>query len=205
MPVSIIKAWKTALEVKSFRLKSIISGILLILCAVPAPYFFKFIQERDGYILHDYLLAVLPSIDLSYWIFILLYILILYSTNLLLHTPNQFLIAVRAYILLTIFRFITIFLIPLDAPVGIIELNDPFVQYFLYQQSVTKDLFFSGHTSLLLLLAFSIASAHARYVLVTGSILIATMLLIQHAHYTIDILAAPVFSWLAWALAKKIP
>jgi hypothetical protein len=205
MSVSIIKAWKTALEVKSFRLKSIISATLLILCALSAPYFFQLIQERDGYILHDYLLAVLPSIDLSYWIFILLYIFILYGVTSLLYTPNQFLIAVQAYILLTIFRFITIFLVPLDPPAGIIELNDPFVQYFLYQQSITKDLFFSGHTSLLLLLAFSMPSARARYILFAGSILVATMLLIQHAHYTIDILAAPVFTWLVWALAKKLP
>lgn len=204
MSVSIIKAWKTALEVKSFRLKSIISGTLLVLCALVAPYFFQFIQERDGYILHDYLLTLLPSIDLSYWIFILLYILIIYAVVSLLYTPHQFLIALQAYIVLTIFRFITIFLVPLDPPAGIIELNDPFVQYFLYQQSVTKDLFFSGHTSLLLLFTFSVPSARSRYLLLTGSILIATMLLFQHAHYTIDILAAPLFSWLAYILAKKL-
>jgi hypothetical protein len=30
------------------------------------------------------------------------------------------------------------------------------------------------------------------------------MLLIQHAHYTIDVLAAPVFAWLAIFASRKV-
>jgi hypothetical protein len=204
MFVSIIKAWKTALQVKSFLVKSIISGALLVLCAIVAPIFFQFIQKRDGYILNDYLLNLLPTVDLSYGVFILLYLLIFVAVGYLLSRPQLFLVTLQAYIILTIFRFITIFFIPLDPPSGIIELNDPFVQYFFYQQSVTKDLFFSGHTSLLLLLTLSVQSARLKAILFAGSCLVAIMLLFQHAHYTIDILAAPFFSWLAFALAKRL-
>lgn len=205
MSVSIVKAWKTALEVKSFRIKSIISGILLIGCAVAAPYFFQYIQQRTGLLLNDSLLSLLPSVDLSHWIFILLYILVIYGVYSLLRTPHQFLIALQAYIILTLLRFISIFLVPLDPPSGIIELKDPFVQYFLYQQSVTKDLFFSGHTSVLLLLALAVPASRARFALLNGTAFVAIMLLFQHAHYTIDILAAPIFSWIAYAAAKKLP
>jgi hypothetical protein len=204
MFVSIIKAWKTALQVKSFLVKSIISGALLVLCAIVAPIFFQFIQKRDGYILNDYLLNLLPTVDLSYGVFILLYLLIFVAVGYLLSRPQLFLVTLQAYIILTIFRFITIFFIPLDPPSSIIELNDPFVQYFFYQQSVTKDLFFSGHTSLLLLLTLSVQSARLKAILFAGSCLVAIMLLFQHAHYTIDILAAPFFSWLAFALAKRL-
>lgn len=205
MFLSIIKAWKTALQVKSFIIKSIISGVLLVLCAITAPIFFQFIQKREGYILNDYLLNLLPSVDLSYGVFILLYLLIFVGVRYLLVRPQLFLVTLQGYIILTVLRCITIFFFPLDPPSDIIELNDPFVQYFFYQQSVTKDLFFSGHTSLLLLLTLSVQSTRLKSVLLAGSCLIAFMLLLQHAHYTIDILAAPFFSWLALSLAKKLP
>ncbi len=205
MPEFFVKTWQTALEVKSFRVKSIVSGTLLILCALVAPLLFQFVQQREGYIFHDYLLSRLPAFDLSYWIFILLYILIFSAVVSLLSRPHQFLVALQAYIILTIFRFITILLVPLNPPLRIIELNDPLVQYLFYHEPITKDLFFSGHASLLLLLAFSVPSARLRYALFTGTLLVASMLLFQHAHYTVDILAAPIFSWLAYTMAKKLP
>jgi len=95
--------------------------------------------------------------------------------------------------------------VALNPPPNIIELIDPFVQYLFYQQSVTKDLFFSGHTSLLILLAFVIPSPSCRLVLFVGAGIVACMLLIQHAHYTVDIIVAPFFSWLALTLSRKIP
>src|SRR6185436_4539056 len=141
---SILRPWKSALEIKSFRLKCIISGISLVLCGVAAPNVFQYIQQREGSILNDYLLNSLPVLDLSLLIFILLYLLIFSSIVSLIVKPHQFLMALQAYIFLTIFRFITLLLVPLEPPVNMIELNDPLVQYFFYQQTVTKDLFFSG-------------------------------------------------------------
>lgn len=153
--------------------------------------------------LNDYLLGWLPVFDLSLWTFILLYLLIFLGVFSLLNYPHQFLITLQAYVLLTVLRFITILLIPLEPPENIIELIDPFVQHLFYQQSVTKDLFFSGHTSLLALLTLAVPSPKVRFALFTGSLLIASMLLIQHAHYTVDVVLAPFFSWMVFVTVRK--
>jgi len=205
MTLLMVKAWRTALEVKSFRVKIIISGILLVFCTFTAPVLFQFIQQKDGPVLQDYLLLYLPVFDLSVWIFLLLYFLILLGVLSLLSNPHRFLLALQAYIILTILRFITILLVPLNPPIHIIELNDPFVQHFFYKQTVTKDLFFSGHTSFLVLMALTVPSTRLQIVFFAGALIVALMLLLQHVHYTIDILLAPLFSWLAIALAKKVP
>jgi hypothetical protein len=205
MIIQAVTRWRSALQVKSFRGKIIISCILLVGCAFIAPLVFQFIQQRTGFTLNDYILNWLPVYDLSLWTFVLLYFLILLGVVALLGTPQQFLVTLQAYIILTILRFITMLLVPLDPPLQIIELQDPFVQRFFYQQMVTKDLFFSGHTSLLVLLALSVPVVLIKRILFFGALMVGLMLLLQHAHYTIDVLLAPLFSWLAITLANKIP
>lgn len=197
--------WRSALQVKSFRNKIIISGLLLGACAFIAPTLFQFIQQREGPTLNDYVLLWLPSYDLSNWVFTLLYILILTGVISILQEPDLFLKTLQAYIILTVLRFITMLLFPLNPPENIIELNDPLVQEFLYHQSITKDLFFSGHTSMLVLLALSVTNNRLKALLFIGAAIVAVMLLVQHAHYSVDIILAPFFSWLAYTLAKKIP
>jgi hypothetical protein len=205
MLAPILQCWRSALQVKSFRHKFLISGILLGVCALLAPALFQYIQQREGPTLNDYLLSWLPAYDLSYLTFALLYVLIALGVLSLLHNPHLFLKAVQAYAILTIMRFITLLLIPLNPPLNILELNDPVVEQFFYQQSITKDLFFSGHTSILVLLALSVSHRQLKLVLFSGASMVALMLLIQHAHYTVDVVVAPFFSWLAVALARKIP
>lgn len=199
-----IKAWQTALQVKRFRIKIIIVCFLLAFCALIAPCLFQFIQMRDGHLLNDFLLSKLPAFDLSIWIFTLLYFLIITSIVVLSFNPQRFLLALHAYVILTILRYATILLIPLEPPVDMVELIDPFVSYFFYQETITKDLFFSGHTSILVLLALSTTNRHLKIVLYVSTVAIGSMLLLQHVHYSIDVFFAPFFSWLALAFTKKI-
>jgi hypothetical protein len=203
MSFPVVTVWREALNSKRFRIHLFLSVFFLLVCAFTAPILFQFIQKRQGFILNDYLLDWLPAFDLSLWTFVLLYFLIFLGVLSLLTHPHQFLITLQAYILLTVFRFLTILLVPLEPPKNIIELIDPFVQHLFYQQSVTKDLFFSGHTSLLVLLTLAVPSSKIRIVLFTGTFLIASMLLIQHAHYTVDVVLAPLFSWMAFVTVKK--
>ena len=201
----IFQRWRSALQVKSFRNKIIISGVLIGGCAFIAPILFQFIQQREGHTLNDYILSWLPAYDLSIWVFSLLYILILLGILSLIQNPQLFLRTLQAYIILTMLRFITLLLVPLNPPINIIELSDPVVQQFFYQQSITKDLFFSGHTSILILLALAVSNNRLKFVLFSGACVVAVMLLVQHAHYTVDIVLAPFFSWLAFTLAERIP
>jgi hypothetical protein len=155
------------------------------------------VQNRPGFTPSDFLLDWLPVHDLSGWAFLVLYVLIITGVASLIRHPHQFLLTLQAYILLTLLRFITLLLVPFEAPPNIIELHDPFVQHLFYQQLITKDLFFSGHTSIVFLLALTTPSAAIRVLLYLGTVAIGGMVLIQHAHYTVDVLAAPLFAWLA--------
>lgn len=205
---TIVTAWRSALQVRSFRFKISITFALLIACAAIAPLVFQYVQQRKGEVLNDSILTYLPAFDLSLWIFLLLYSLIFMGIISLIKDPSLFLVALQAYVLLTVFRFITLLLTPLEPPVNIVELGDPFVQHLFYQQVITKDLFFSGHTSLLVLLSLASPNQIIRNSLVVGTLFVAFMLLIQHAHYTVDILFAPLFAWLAFrgslAFSKRL-
>lgn len=204
MVSSALNAWRSALQGKSFRNEIIVSFAALSVCAWVTPKIFQSIQNRQGKLIHDPILDVLPSLDLSGWIFTILYLLIVISVLALLTDPNKFLITLQGYILLTLLRFNTLEFVPLEPPVDMVILNDPFVQYFFYQEIITKDLFFSGHTSILVLLGLGIPFKRLKIVVLTGSIIIGVMLLFQHVHYTIDVLAAPFFAAFAFFSVLKL-
>jgi hypothetical protein len=202
-PLTVSQQWLKALQDNRFRIEISITTILLLGCAFTAPIVFNYIQQRNGIILQDFVLDILPSMDLSNWIFLTLYSLILLGVLQLTAYPFRFLMTLKAYVLLTLLRFITLLLVPLEPPQQITVLIDPFVQHLFYQQTITKDLFFSGHTSILLLLGWAMPRKWQKWFLYIGAIAVASMLLLQHAHYTIDILVAPGFTWLAIALARQ--
>lgn len=198
-------AWRNALQVKSFRLKLILATLLLLVCSWLAPIVFQYAEQRTGVLLPDFILALLSATDLSLPIFIIMDTLLIISIVTLLTKPDHFLIVLQAYVLLTLVRFVTILLVPLEAPEGIVILHDPITDRFFYQGAViTKDLFFSGHTSILMLMAFGMPFPRLKIILFIGATVVGIMLLIQHAHYTIDVLAAPVFAWLAIFASRKL-
>jgi PAP2 superfamily C-terminal len=200
-----LSAWRSALQGKSFKVKLIISIALLFLCAWLAPIVFQYAEQRQGVLLPDVILEWLAPKDLSLFIFIIMDALLVASVAALLTKPHHFLIVLQAYVILTLVRFATILLIPLDAPENLVLLHDPITDRFFYRGAIiTKDLFFSGHTSILMLMAFGVPFRTLKALLFAGGILVGIMLLIQHAHYTIDVLVAPVFAWLVLTVSRRI-
>ncbi len=200
---SSFRTWRLALQGKNFRIEIILSLASLLACGWVAPRIFQYIENRNGIVLNDWLLAWLPPVTLSVPIFTLLYLLVGLCILALLTKPYYFLMALQAYTGLTLLRFITLLLTPLDPPVNMLPLRDPFVEYFFYQETITKDLFFSGHTSILVLLGLCLPYKKLRTVTLTGAGLIGIMLLFQHIHYTIDVFAAPVFAILVYAGVRR--
>lgn len=202
---SALSAWRFALQGKSFRLKLIVTTALLFICAWLAPIVFQYAEQRQGVPISDFILEWLTAKDLSLLIFIIMDALLIAGVAALLTKPDHFLIVLQAYVILTLVRFMTIALVPLDAPPGLVLLHDPITDRFFYQGAViTKDLFFSGHTSILMLVAFGLPYRTLKVVLFAGGTMVGCMLLVQHAHYTIDVVTAPLFAWLALLASRRI-
>jgi len=198
-------AWQTAWQVKSFRIKLIIAAVLLLFCGWLSPIVFQYAEQRTGVILSDFILEWFTPADLSLAIFLLMDTLLLISIAVLITKPHHFLVTLQAYVLLTLVRFLTILIVVLDAPEGLVLLRDPITDRFFYGgTTLTKDLFFSGHTSILVLMGLAVPFKKLKMALFIGATAVGIMLLVQHAHYTIDVLAAPVFAWLAMWASRKI-
>ncbi|HEX4923201.1 MAG TPA: phosphatase PAP2-related protein [Bdellovibrionales bacterium] len=160
-------------------------------------------ERRTGAVLQDPVLAVLPSMDLAWPIFFLIYgmlLLAVFIHRLDLQAVTDLL---RAYAFLNLLRMTMMFLTPLEAPEGLVILRDPFVELLIGGRVFVKDLFFSGHTSFLFLISLSMPTRAWRTAFFTGTFLVGSMLLIQHAHYTVDVVAAPFFSAAALNLSLR--
>ena len=100
-----------------------------------------------------------------------------------------------------------IFIFPLEPPRGIILLKDPFFFYVVKPSDmITKDLFFSGHTTTMVLFTLMVENKWLKRVFFVCMLIVPVLILIQHVHYTIDVVLAPFFTYYAYRIAfiKKI-
>jgi len=65
-------------------------------------------------------------------------------------------------------------------------------------------LFFSGHTATVFLLFLCLKKKQDKWLALGGSVLTGFLLLVQHVHYTIDVLAAPVFTYFIYISAVQL-
>ena len=198
--------WSEAWASSLFR-KKVIFGILLfpsILLILPT--FFSKIEARQGIVLNDWLLKRIPSMDFSVVIFILVW-----STSLLIlvrciQKPAIFLMTLYFLIIITLLRIITISIIPLDPPNGLIILKDPITSLSYGGSSVfiTKDLFFSGHTANLFMFYLCLQKKRDKLFALSTSLLVGLLVLVQHVHYSIDVIGAIVFTYLLVKYSKYL-
>lgn len=112
---------------------------------------------------------------------------------------------IEAYLLLQIFRTITMITITLEPPPGIIPLTDPIIAVLAYNdQVVTKDLFFSGHCSTLFLLVLLERRRLFKFLIFVVTLIVAVLLLAQRVHYFVDIAAAPAAAVICYGLANRL-
>jgi len=198
------KSWRLSWDIESFKSKLTTWFIALVLIFVTLPLYFEFIERRDGVVLNDWVLANIPAIDVSIPIMIFIWGCIFLFTYRVTARPANFLIFIIAYTLLTVARCTAIFLVPLAPPVNMIALTDPLTGVFYGGQAISKDLFYSGHTSLLFLIFLCSEKKADRYVTGISTFLVGILLLVQHIHYTTDVIFAPFFAYGAWVLGKKL-
>jgi PAP2 superfamily C-terminal len=203
MPTEPALSWAEALHSRRFTLLTVGTFAGLIAALISLNRFLQFNEGRTGAALVDPVLAALPAADLSVPLFVLIYGTLVLALGSLAKTPRALLVALQAYALLATFRIGMMYTIPLEAPPRMIMLIDPFVRAFGDGPNWAKDLFFSGHTSTTFLCALSVRSRTLRLLCFGACASVAVLILIQHAHYTIDVLVAPFVAFASHRLAHN--
>ena len=177
----------------------------LVLTLTAFVYFLTFNENRTGYIFNDPVLGLFQPFAISELTFFVTYFLAVYGIILSLREPIFFVSLLQAYTVMTLLRMLCLYCLPLEAPVAIIPLKDTFLQVFFYSgRENLKDLFFSGHTATIFLFAFSFRKKRTKYLFMTGAITVGVLVVLQHVHYSIDVIAAPVFAFVAIRIQRKL-
>jgi hypothetical protein len=202
--LSLDATWSEAWAERGFRWRLALTLPALAATLAALAAFVKWVERRPGAVLPDPVLAWLAPRDVTWPVFTLVYVGILLAVFLLARSPVRLLVGVQAYVAMALLRMLVMWATPLDPPPGMIVLEDPLVQGLGgASQALTRDLFFSGHTSTMFLLFLAVPgrSAKAYFLACTGAV--AWFVLVQHVHYAVDVLAAPAFAYAAWRMARS--
>lgn len=201
---AVVSLWKNNWQSTDYRRK-LISGLIIIsLILITLPFFYQAIEQRNGIKFNDYLLQWLPAYDLSLFIFVTIWSMALLTFHRFKQDPQIFLTFLWGFILINLSRFVSIGLVPLNAPDSLVAIHDPISNYFYGPKFITKDLFFSGHTAAMYLMFLCLKKRSDKILTFIATIVIGIAVLIQHVHYTMDVFMAPVITYFLWIGAKKI-
>lgn len=204
MSSSASRAWREAIRDAGFRLRLAVTLPALVAALAGMARFLEGVERRPGVVLPDPVLALLPTRDLTWLTFGLIYLGLAAGVGWLLSRPRRLLLALEAYVVMVLFRVAAMQVTPLEAPEGLLPLNDPLVRLFGPAKLLTKDLFFSGHTSTLFLLALAVSAPKWRAFFLACTAAVGACVLAQHVHYAIDVLAAPFFAYASWRIAALV-
>ncbi len=203
---AIALAWRKAWGNKGFRQKTVVASVVLIAVLIAFPFFFTLIEQRNGTQFNDRLLQFIPAIDVSGLTFVVIWSSTLFLWVRCAQKPYIFLVTLCSFVILCFTRMITITLFPLNPPEGLIPLRDPISSLFYGGPEVfiTKDLFYSGHTATQFLIFLCLRKRNDKIIALLCTLTVAALVLIQHVHYTIDVLGAFVITYFVYLLGKKI-
>ncbi|MCK7526581.1 MAG: sphingomyelin synthase family protein [Ignavibacteriales bacterium] len=195
--------WKEFLKDKRNRAEVLITVILLSIVLTSLTNFLNYVEARKGAVVPDPILNLFNPIDLTWLTFALIYGSIVVAVATLSKNPRQLMFAIQLYTLMVTVRIAAMFLLPLEPPVAMIALNDPLVEFFGTGQTLTKDLFFSGHTATLFILFLVSENKIIKSVFLISTIVVAISVILQHVHYSIDVFAAVFFTYACYKLILK--
>ena len=200
---AVIEAWKQSLERPAFRLEAAVTLVVFIGNLVVYPDFLNQIEQRPGVRFLDPLLDLIRPLDASWITFIILYLSISSAVWFLLREPEQLMVGFQSYVVLFLFRAMALMMVPLEPPLKMIPLQDPFVEFFGIDGTLTRDLFFSGHTSLMFLLFLTARTTRLRRLYFSLTLVLAGCVIIQHVHYTFDVFVAPFVAYASVRLVRN--
>jgi len=188
---------------KKYRHDFVLYIIDLALVFLLFAYFFDFAQNRIGAVMQDPILSLFKPINLTWLIFVVLYVSVLYTIVVMYNEPERFLVLLKAYIVLLLLRMLSIYLLPLEPPATMIHMKDPIVEGLGSSgRELTKDLFFSGHTSLMFLLFLAVRKKSQKAILLASTVVVGAGVLLQHVHFTVDVVIAPFMSYCSYKFSN---
>jgi len=197
-------SWKTAFKHRPYIIL-LVAGLFIMTCILLAlPTFFDRIEARNGIVLNDFILQRIPPINLSVVIFMVMWSMAVLMAIRSFYNPYITVLFIWGFLFLTLSRIVTISLVPLNAPGGLITLKDPLSNTFYGGVFITKDLFYSGHTATMFLMFLCLQKRRDKILALYATVSIGIMVLFQHVHYTIDVLAAPPLCYLMFLLARFV-
>ena len=195
MPPSYFSPLRTAWHRHGFRRESLATLAVAVPVIFGLTRFLESVERRSGAVLTDPVLALFRPVDLTWLTFLIIYAGLISAIALLLRHPRNLMLALQTYCLTAAARMIAMWLLPLDPPEGMIALKDPVVELFGGGNTLTRDLFFSGHTSTLLIVALATPGRAARAAYFVCTAAVGLSVILQHVHYTIDVVAALFFAY----------
>ena len=190
--------WREALADESFRRFFIPNFLVCFIIHYCVVYWLTLNSTRPGPTIDDPAYRYLAPYDFSLPIFFFTYTAVVALLFHIAKYPYLIHRAFPAFVSVFAVRGLCIFLIPLSPSPGIIPLRDPMTNMLAAESNILNDLFFSGHIadlSLFVLLSRSVALK--KYIILCIAI-VAVLLVWQRVHYTVDVLAAPFFSYLGF-------
>ncbi len=196
--------WTVIWNSRAKRYQMLTGTVILAAIIYSLPFFFAHIQARKGAVLNDWLLARIPPHDVSVFIFGLIGAMALLILIRAVNDPSIYITWCWTMIFVYLIRFVTLSLVALDPPPGLVPLVDPINSFFAGNTVITKDLFFSGHTATMVQIWLCLEKRTDKLIALIAAIAVACLLLVQHIHYTIDVLAAPVVVYACYRLTRYL-
>lgn len=159
-------------------------------------------EKRAGTVFDDPILQWMDPVNLSRITMPLTLIPIFAGLVFIFSKPKTTVYFFFAAVFICTLRALTMLLVPLEPPIGIIPLTDPIIENLFYGgQVLQKDLFFSGHTANIVLIGLLTDDLRLRKLLFFIACIVGFLLMWQRVHYSFDVFAAPFFAYLTYKLS----
>ena len=174
-----------------FKVYLIFTIIHLVFTVIWITSILNAVENRQGVVFADPVFATLQPVDLTWPVFIAMHLITTIAIIVILPDAHYLCACVIGYSLVLNIRTITMFLTPFDPPMTIIPLDNPILIPLGVNSMHVRDLFFSGHTATMVFTFFATKIKWLKIATFIGTVLVAVGVLLQHVHYSIDVVVAP--------------
>ncbi|MGB4957830.1 MAG: phosphatase PAP2-related protein [Saprospiraceae bacterium] len=197
-----MSTWSEYLATPTRTIKFALLAVISISTVATFSKFMIWNETRTGININDPLLNLIGPYDLTLLIGLMTNLSILIGLIYIFKLPINSIYFFLAAIVICLLRASTLYFVVLEPPINIIPLKDPIIESLFYGGSVLqKDLFFSGHTANIIIIGLLSENIWLKRTILFIALIVGTMLVLQHVHYSVDVILAPVFAILAYKVS----